>query len=148
MPKDDRIWEPHLDYAGEPMQPGHFRDSPNPDTRAVVTEVEEAWNASRPFGGQFWHELSSVGRDRLVALCEQSRIAAEARVSAREGAIKAATDAAKVAEVCAILATRYDAAGNAEIANYGRTNKHRVAAAYEAHLVAIRAALHTDGAGS
>lgn len=23
-----RPWEPHLDYAGEPMQPGEFRDPP------------------------------------------------------------------------------------------------------------------------
>lgn len=33
---ETRVWEPHLDYAGEPMQPGEFREPPPPPTNGAT----------------------------------------------------------------------------------------------------------------
>lgn len=58
-----------------------------------------------------------------------------------ERVLREAVEAAKVAEVCAILATRYDDKGNAEGANWKPQVSYRVSAAYEGHLKRIADAL-------
>ncbi|PZR89775.1 MAG: hypothetical protein DI537_20440 [Stutzerimonas stutzeri] len=55
----------------------------------------------------------------------------------RERVLAEAVEAARVAEVCAILASRYDAKGNIEAANWMPPVSRRVSAAYEAHLKRI-----------
>lgn len=55
--------------------------------------------------------------------------------------LDAAVEAAKVVEVCAILATKYDGKGNASIANGTGAAAHRVSAAYEKHMVRISTAI-------
>lgn len=58
-----------------------------------------------------------------------------------ERILREAVKAAKVAEVCAILATQYNEKGNTEGANWKPQVSYRVAAAYEAHLKRIADAI-------
>lgn len=58
-----------------------------------------------------------------------------------ERVLNAAMEGAKVAEVCAFLATKYDGEGNAQIANGHSPTKHRIAKAYADHQCRIADAI-------
>lgn len=106
-------------------------------TPEMMASGERAWmnrDLSRPD--------SNPISDCYRAMLASAPAPASGRVDAvAERMLREAVEAAKVAEVCAALATRYTEKGNAEGANWKPQVSYRVAAAYEAHLKRIADAL-------
>lgn len=91
-----------------------------------------------------WQEMyAHEARKAMVLQEELSRLSAPAPSGGvvRERLLREAVEAAKVAEVCAILAARYTDKGNNEGSNWKPQVSYRVATAYEGHLKRIADAL-------